>query len=383
MRLLFTAVLAVLSVVGGSPSQCPPDHHSCGTAAPFQCYLSSQYCCVNNQLHQARSSTCRSHPGAPAVPVAVTTKRTSPFCLPDGDVPQEVLDDSVPNGTYINQGPICLPVPFAHQLHHLVSTRNRTACLYVNPAASTSNPLPLIVWDQPSLTPIAGGLYVTHLLDTFTSASLNNENPHATGYHILTVAGLYGSHQYPTYDRMGLGWDNWYRNTNRSDPAVNADVATHDAFISDVAATGLVDTKRIYMSGWSNGASFATFYAMSTPGIAAAAVYSAPDPYRDVFDQCPNIPNPQYATPTLDIHNYCDIIGTCVSGKYFYDDLKYRYPQKETNLIIISANTTDYPILSQDGTASCDPQCNAFTMIENAAKQNEGALAHEYVIHYI
>lgn len=194
---------------------------------------------------------------------------------------------------------------------------------------------------------------------------------------ILTVCSLILLIDYPTWDRVGLGWDNWYRNTNRSDPALNADVAAHDAFISAVNSTGLVDPYRIYLSGWSNGASFAIFYAMSTGTVAAAAVYSAPDAYRDVGDRCPNIPNPQYATPTLDMHNYCDIVGTCITGKYFYDDMAYRYPQKKTNLTIISYNTTYYPIMSTDHNAQCDPTCSAFDIIVNYTAQRTGQLAHE------
>lgn len=104
--------------------------------------------------------------------------------------------------------------------------------------------------------------------------------------------------------------DNWYRNFNRSDPTLNADTQTIDYFIKVVNSTGLADPRRLFMSGWSNGAAFGEQYAIVTPGIAAAAVYSAPDPFRDAVDRCAMVPLPTYATPILDVHNQCDLWGT-------------------------------------------------------------------------
>jgi dienelactone hydrolase len=89
------------------------------------------------------------------------------------------------------------------------------------------------------------------------------------------------------------------------------------------------------MSGWSNGAAMALQYALNTPGIAAAAVYSAPDPYRDYKDPCAQIPNPKYFTPILILYNQCDILGICQTGKAFIDDLNNRYGNKIVARVVI------------------------------------------------
>src|SRR5439155_1470071 len=82
-------------------------------------------------------------------------------------------------------------------------------------------------------------------------------------------------------DDRGTGWDNWYRQLDKSGGAVtvdgvsypqNVDAATIDHFIDEEVATGKVDTRRIYVTGWSNGAAMGFLYALSRRRIAAAAV---------------------------------------------------------------------------------------------------------------
>src|SRR5262249_21338936 len=67
----------------------------------------------------------------------------------------------------------------------------------------------------------------------------------------------------------------------------------------------------------------AYLYALNRPNIAAAAVYSAPDPFGALDDPCPQKPvagapaadaevqifNPRL--PNLHIHNNCDVAGVC------------------------------------------------------------------------
>lgn len=53
------------------------------------------------------------------------------------------------------------------------------------------------------------------------------------------------------------GWDEWYRN-----PTDNLDALAIDHFLDEVVARGLVDTDRIYVFGWSNGAYMAALYGM-------------------------------------------------------------------------------------------------------------------------
>src|SRR5258708_30708656 len=75
------------------------------------------------------------------------------------------------------------------------------------------------------------------------------------------------------------------------------------------------------MMGWSNGAAMAILYALNRPWIAAAAVYSAPDPFGAFIDTCPQTPvaatpggigqlqvfNPR--VPVMHVRNDCDIGG--------------------------------------------------------------------------
>ncbi|CAF3718701.1 unnamed protein product [Rotaria sp. Silwood1] len=106
------------------------------------------------------------------------------------------------------------------------------------------------------------------------------------------------------------------------------------------------------MSGWSNGAAMAVEYALNTPGIAAAAVYSAPDPYQDYHDPCNQTSYPSHFTPVRILYNQCDVINICVTGMAFINGLKNRYPTEliAEGIIIDSL----YQI-----TSTCNPLCTS------------------------
>jgi hypothetical protein len=76
-------------------------------------------------------------------------------------------------------------------------------------------------------------------------------------------------------------------------------------------------------------------YGLNTGCIAVVSVYSAPDPYRHGQDPCTQVPYPLFDTPTQDVHNYCDIVGGCTTGLYFYQDLHNRYPNHEQSFVVI------------------------------------------------
>jgi poly(3-hydroxybutyrate) depolymerase len=221
----------------------------------------------------------------------------------------------------------------------------RAACLLLPPGATMATPMPMIVYLHPSLFPQDTILLTGMFTDRFT-ADLGGASG---GFILLMPAGRDTEHFYPFPDDTGLGWDNWYRNLNRNSPALNVDVATIDHFIAAAVATGAVDTNRIYMSGWSNGAAMAQLYALNTPGIAAAAVYSSPDPFRDVQDPGAQPPFANVLTPIMDIHNQCDIIGICQTGKAFHNELASRYPSLVQRPVIIDD-------LFQEVT-TCDDTC--------------------------
>ena len=209
----------------------------------------------------------------------------------------------------------------------------RYACLYEpRRAAGEREPLPMLVFLHPSETS-AYSVILTGLVGQIDKGILKGGNP---GFILLAPQGRYTTHRYPGYDSNALGWDNWYRQLSTAAVAVrgttyeeNADAASIDHFVDEMIATGKVDRQRIYVVGWSNGAAMALLYALNRPWVAAAAVYSAPDPFSALFDVCTQTPeaiapagdgqvqvfNPR--VPLMHVHNDCDIGGICPNGTRF------------------------------------------------------------------
>jgi predicted esterase len=210
---------------------------------------------------------------------------------------------------------------------------DRYACLYQSENASKDTPLPLVVFLHGSLA-TADSIRLTGLVGMINTADLGGPKP---GFILLAPEGRYTTHYYPSLDSNAVGWDNWYRQLSPSGAATvagkryaeNADAAALDHFIQEQLATGKVDGHRIYLMGWSNGAAMAMLYALDRPWIAAAAVYSAPDPFGAFDDSCPQVPvalapngngqvqvfNPR--VPLMHVRNNCDIEGICPNGNKF------------------------------------------------------------------
>src|SRR5437867_8919639 len=175
----------------------------------------------------------------------------------------------------------------------------RQACLYEPASASTANPLPVIVYIHPSLftadTLQAPGM---NLLSFQNTADLSGD-PARPGFVVVAPEGRATQHFYPSPDDQGTGWDNWYRQLDRRGRDVivdgvtypqNVDAATIDHFIDEEVATGKVDARRIYVTGWSNGAAMGFLYGLNRRRIAAAAVYTGPNPFEAFNDPCPQQP---------------------------------------------------------------------------------------------
>lgn len=201
----------------------------------------------------------------------------------------------------------------------------RNACLIKPATASDDIPLPLVVWLHPSLFP-PDVILTTNILEQISTADLTGD-PERPGFALLLPAGRDTEHFYPAPDDTGIGWDNWYRNLDRSSPDLNVDVAAIDHFIAEAKDSGGIDDQRVYLSGWSNGAAMAIMYSLNTPDIAAAAVYSAPNPYDDNTDPNPQIPFASELTPIYGLNNSCDVIGICYSSSKMHADLAARYPE--------------------------------------------------------
>jgi len=216
----------------------------------------------------------------------------------------------------------------------------RYACLYEPVTQSGSGALPMVVYLHPSLFG-AETIHLTNLLHYQDSIALGADG--RRGFIVLEPSGRKTTHFYPFPDQKGVGWDNWYRQLNPGgDVKVggsvykeNVDAAAIDHFIAEEAAAGRVDRKRVYVTGWSNGAAMAYLYALNRRSIAAVAVYSAPDPFGAFDDPCPQKPvagapsadsevqifNPRL--PNLHIHNNCDVAGICPNGELLASQLTH------------------------------------------------------------
>jgi len=254
---------------------------------------------------------------------------------------------------------------------------DRYVCLYEPPSAAKDNPLPMVVFLHGSMT-TADSVLITGLTSMIDKADLGGKRP---GFILLAPQGRYTSHFYPGFDSNAFGWDNWYRQLSPSGDAMiggatypqNVDASAIDHFIAELVRTGEVDTRRIYMMGWSNGAAMAMLYAMNRPLIAAAAVYSAPDPFASLFDVCPQTPvavsasgdgqihvtNPK--VPLMHVRNSCDIGGICPNGSRFAARVRSM------------GGSIDDAIIDASGArlASCDAGCGTDEMGDGQISRGE------------
>ena len=135
------------------------------------------------------------------------------------------------------------------------------------------------------------------------------------GYILVSVQGR--NLHWPTVDpEEGSKHDSYHRN-----PAANRDVAFFDHLIDSLVAEGVADPKRIYLTGWSNGARFSAYYGITrhespTPGgnrVAAIAPYSGGDPFENIASgqapSCKQDPYPATTLPFLLISRNCDGIA--------------------------------------------------------------------------
>ena len=218
---------------------------------------------------------------------------------------------------------------------------DRYACLLYGPASrKPGRRLPLLVYLHPSLFG-TWTLKHTNLLE-LQGASMLGDGSAGSGYMVLAPQGRNTAHYYPWPDNRGIGWDNWYRQLSPAGDVKigqtiypeNVDAATIDHFIAEAAHAGKVDTRRIYVTGWSNGAAMGLLYALNRPNVAAVAVYSGPDPFGALGDPCHQKPvggapandrevriyNPR--VPVMTVHNACDIAGICPNAEKLVAELR-------------------------------------------------------------
>ena len=274
-------------------------------------------------------------------------------CGPFGDPPQTLISNPIPN---------CLGGTRLGPWNDSDGTP-RYACLYQPASATTSSPLPLLVWLHPSLV-TADSIISTNILSFQDDFSLA---PGTTGFVVLTPEGRSTTHFYPAPDNQGPGWDNWYRQFSPTTVKVNGvsypenvDAATIDHFIGVVQASGKVLIDKTFVSGWSNGSAMSYIYALNRPSVNSIAVYSAPDPFHAFNDPCPQtpvedhpstnaeiaVPNPK--TQSYQVHNSCDIAGLCPNSELIV-----------SQVASVGANPDEDVIIGalKQQVGYCDPLC--------------------------
>ena len=194
----------------------------------------------------------------------------------------------------------------------------RYACVYT---PNTNKPVPLVIYLPGSEADVSTLYTDTNLraaaaVDGFMLAGVQGFNTHEFS------GGLDGG-----ADAGGAGLpdgqhlDSFYRDATPG--GCNNDIRFIDWLVDDLVSGGGVDPKQIYVTGWSNGAFFAEWYALeryatATPGgnyVAAAAVYAGADPWGNIEDtgcgqaaQYPTFPG----VPIQLVHRTCDALVPCM-----------------------------------------------------------------------
>lgn len=253
----------------------------------------------------------------------------------------------------------------------------RQACFWDNAAAAVDQPLPLVVYLQASFAAIDTQIGKTGLIDAGSSANLSGDAARP-GFLLLAPLPRYTQHYYPVPNSFSLGFDVWYRQFGSSarsiegvEYPVNVDFATIDHYIAQLVDTKRVDARRVYLVGYSNGASTAIEYAQNRPGIAAAAVYSAPDPYGFLNDPCQqqpvastpaNIAELQVMrtdAPIFHLHRDCDISGSCPNASQLNDQL---LGSGTANILTQVIDRDQQPLSECDAACGTDPNGSAFNL---------------------
>ncbi|NKF20778.1 hypothetical protein [Solimonas marina] len=269
-----------------------------------------------------------SDPASTSGKLATEIPVTREACTPFGDTPRpvETVLDNVWGATCIGGGGQSMDD------WDDPDGNSRQACLYEPAAASDTHKLPLVIYFHPSLVGVDITLAVSNIRSQLDTADLTGD-PDRPGFILLAPYGRVTERYYPLPDNAGSpGWDNWYRQlepdvaartVNGISYPENVDAATVDHYVQEVIDSGKVDTRRIYVMGWSNGSAMGILYSLNRPMVAATAVYSSPDPLAAFNDPCEQTPvagaptddtqlqvlNP--SVPIYQIHNACDIAGLC------------------------------------------------------------------------
>lgn len=206
----------------------------------------------------------------------------------------------------------------------------RYACLnYPDQADTSDQKYPMIVYIHGSLvTPASLYLEGRDFFNLRNTFQLSN-NPDVSGFIILSPEGRIAKPWTGNGPATGEGfhWDEWYRN-----PQENLDAQAIDHFIDSVISMGKVDTNRIYVYGWSNGAYMTVLYSTwRSSRIAAMGQYAGADPWSR--SPCPIPITYDRQVPLFLLRNLCDALVPCPTTNQWIDTLRARnWPFKHHSL---------------------------------------------------
>ncbi len=235
------------------------------------------------------------------------------------------------------------------QLNYEQGSVLRHACLnYPDQADSLDYQWPLIVYIHGSLvTPMSLYTFGRDFFNLRDDFKLSN-NDSIRGFITLSPEGRIAkpwTGQGPSTGE-GFHWDEWYRN-----PDDNLDADAIDYFLNQVVSTGKVDTSRIYVFGWSNGAYMTVLYSTwRSSRIAAMGQYAGANPWSRT--PCPIPMSYTRQVPLFLMRNLCDALVPCDSTKQWIDTLTANnWPFEYHNLDAVGEFTLN-------DSCSTDPGCS-------------------------
>lgn len=194
----------------------------------------------------------------------------------------------------------------------------RAACVFKPQGASASSPRPLVFFVHGGHGS-ADSMYDRTLLRQKAASYDLTGDAARPGFVLVADQGR--NLTWPNQDGSGSHHDVYYRHVDPNDAAENPDVWSFDHLIDTLAQDGSIDTKRVYVMGWSNGAFFAQLYGLArkgtpTPGghrVAGVVAFDGGDPFENETDgqtpSCKASAYPASAMPIYAIHRACSIVG--------------------------------------------------------------------------
>jgi predicted esterase len=275
-----------------------------------------------------------------------------------GDSPHELGEDTSTCNEYGTLPirtvyPVTIPLicEDGEQLIYEQGSVVRHACLnYPVQADSLDYKWPLIVYIHGSLvTPMSLYTFGRNFFNLRDEFKLSN-NDSIRGFITLSPEGRIAkpwTGQGPATSE-GLHWDEWYRN-----PDDNLDADAIDNFLNQVVSTGMVDTSRIYVFGWSNGEYMTVLYSTwRSSRIAAMGQYAGANPWSRT--PCPIPMNYARQVPLFLMRNICDALVPYTTSQQWIDTLiASNWPFKYHNLDAVGEFT-------MNDSCNTNPGCSGY-----------------------